>query len=135
MHDPSRPAHSTQYASLVLYADEAQREAAQAALEATAIRFGRPALTRVEPLNSFHLAEDYHQKYALRSDDILSAGIRSRYSGEDAFRESTLAARLNGFAYGVGDAALLDREIASYELPAVAESHLRALVRGSAREA
>lgn len=128
MHDPTRPAHSAQYASLVLYEDDAQRDAALAALEAAAVRHGRPTLTRVEPLRSFHVAEDYHQKYALRSDDVLCAGVRGRLGDDDAFRDSTVAARLNGFAYGLGGLAMLYREIDSFGLPAVAASHLRARV-------
>lgn len=129
MHDPSRPAHSAQYASAVLYTSEAQREAAHEIIEELAPRFGRPVQTRIEPLTHFYSAEDYHQKYALRSNPVLNAEAQARYRSQLELRDSTLAARLNGFAYGGASRSLLEREIESYSLSAAASAHLLDLVR------
>jgi peptide-methionine (S)-S-oxide reductase len=55
----------TQYRSVVFYADEEQKQAAEeviARLTAEKV-FGDPIVTEVSPLPTFHLAEDYHQDY------------------------------------------------------------------------
>ncbi|MHB1323897.1 MAG: peptide-methionine (S)-S-oxide reductase MsrA [Coriobacteriia bacterium] len=61
-HRPTRPSRSRQYASLVLYADEEQRQTAEASKRAMESRFGTMH-TDILPLGRFHLAEEYHQKY------------------------------------------------------------------------
>jgi peptide-methionine (S)-S-oxide reductase len=59
----------TQYRSVVLYADEAQRKEAESFIkelnETNAV--GKPVVTTVEPLGDFYDAEDYHQKYYARN--------------------------------------------------------------------
>jgi len=55
----------TQYRSAIFYHDAAQKAAAQAMiadLEAKKI-WDRPIVTRLEPLETFYPAEDYHQDY------------------------------------------------------------------------
>jgi peptide-methionine (S)-S-oxide reductase len=55
----------TQYRSIILYHDEAQREAAQKSkieLEASG-RVKGPVVTEIKPLEAFFPAEDYHQGY------------------------------------------------------------------------
>lgn len=116
MHDATRPAHSRQYASLALYDSEEQRIAAEQAVEHYSGLYRNPVLTEVRPLDRFYLAEDYHQKYGLRSNPALLAEMRGYYAEESALRESTAAMRLNGFAYAGGRASLLAREIDSYGL-------------------
>lgn len=127
MHSAVRPAYSTQYASLVLTAGEAQLDSARSAVERWSSLLGAQVLTGVRPLERFYVAEDYHQKYGLRNDRLLLAEMRSYYPAEDALRESTAAMRLNGFAYAGGRASMLAREIASYGLSPEGESHLRTL--------
>lgn len=129
MHDPSRPAHRNQYASVVLYSNEDQRLATQETARSLSPRFGRPLQTRVEPLGLFYNAEDYHQKYALRADPVLHAEVLARCRTQEELRDSTLAARLNGYAFSGAGRTLLDRELESYSLSAAAATHLRDLVR------
>ena len=69
-HDPTTPNRQgadvgPQYRSIVLYHDDAQRETAEAVIEALeeAGVFGDPIVTEVEPLDTFYPAEDYHQDY------------------------------------------------------------------------
>ena len=52
-----------QYRSILLYADERQREEALASRREAAERFPDPIVTEIEPLGTFYPAEDYHQQY------------------------------------------------------------------------
>ena len=50
------------------------------------------------------MAEDYHQKYRLRSDGVLRGAFETIYPDAAAFRDSTAAARVNGWLAGYGSA-------------------------------
>jgi peptide-methionine (S)-S-oxide reductase len=75
-HDPTQGMRQgndvgTQYRSLVLWADEAQREAAQASLERyqpqlRAAGYG-DITTEIEPAGEFYYAEAYHQEYLAKN--------------------------------------------------------------------
>ncbi|MEQ6888414.1 peptide-methionine (S)-S-oxide reductase MsrA [Halomonas sp. CS7] len=70
-HDPTQlnrqgPDRGRQYRSSIFYADETQQRVAEAyidQLDAAGV-FDRPIVTRLDPLNAFYPAEDYHQDYA-----------------------------------------------------------------------
>lgn len=69
-HDPTElnrqgPDTGTQYRSVIFYADEGQRQAAQAYIEqlTKAKTFSAPIVTQVVPLKQFYPAEGYHQNY------------------------------------------------------------------------
>jgi peptide-methionine (S)-S-oxide reductase len=76
VHDPTQldrqgPDSGTQYRSSIFYASESQRKIAQAyiaQLERAKV-FGRPIVTRVDPLQGFYPAEDYHQDFLERNPD------------------------------------------------------------------
>ena len=55
----------TQYRSAIFYADEEQKQEAEAFIKELndSKAFGKPVVTTVEPLGEFYEAEDYHQKY------------------------------------------------------------------------
>lgn len=55
-----------QYRSSIFYTDEEQQAAAAAYIDRLNAEktFGRPVVTRLEPLEAFYPAEDYHQDYA-----------------------------------------------------------------------
>ncbi len=53
----------TQYRSVVFYADEAQHQAAQAAIAKAQHDHRDPIVTQVVPWATFYPAEDYHQDY------------------------------------------------------------------------
>ncbi|HLH78586.1 MAG TPA: peptide-methionine (S)-S-oxide reductase MsrA [Candidatus Binataceae bacterium] len=70
LHDPTTlnrqgPDIGTQYRSAIFYDSEAQRLAAQEAIEKLrqAGRYPRPIVTEVVPLKPFYRAEEYHQHY------------------------------------------------------------------------
>lgn len=60
-----------QYRSAIFYADEAQKQAAEAKIRAlnAAQAFPDPIVTAVEPLKSFFAAESYHQNYVHNHPD------------------------------------------------------------------
>jgi peptide-methionine (S)-S-oxide reductase len=69
-HDPTQlnrqgPDSGTQYRSAIFYADEQQKEIATAYIAqlAQSGHFRLPIVTRVDPLQGFHVAEDYHQDF------------------------------------------------------------------------
>ena len=55
--------HGTQYRSIILYADAAQKAAAEASRAQAAEKFSSPLTTEIVPLIRFWPAEDYHQDY------------------------------------------------------------------------
>lgn len=55
--------HGSQYRSIILYANEAQKAAAEQSLAQAAVSFTRPLTTEIVPLKRFWPAEDYHQDY------------------------------------------------------------------------
>ncbi len=75
-HDPTQlnrqgPDVGTQYRSAIFYADQAQKQVAEAyiaQLDKAGV-FGRRIVTRVDPLKGFYPAEDYHQDYLLNHPD------------------------------------------------------------------
>ena len=69
-HDPTQlnrqgPDEGTQYRSSIFYADEEQRQVAQAYIQQldAARLFKRPIVTTVVPLQGFYAAEAYHQDF------------------------------------------------------------------------
>jgi peptide-methionine (S)-S-oxide reductase len=53
----------TQYRSVIYYRDEAQRDAAEAAIEQAQGAFNDPIVTELSPAPHFYPAEAYHQNY------------------------------------------------------------------------
>jgi peptide-methionine (S)-S-oxide reductase len=53
----------TQYRSIILYSDEAQKRAAEKSKSEAASQFSSPIVTQIVPLTKFYSAEGYHQDY------------------------------------------------------------------------
>jgi peptide-methionine (S)-S-oxide reductase len=67
-HDPTtlnaqEPDHGTQYRSIILYHDEAQKKIAEEAKKKAATHHKDPITTQIVPLKKFYAAEEYHQDY------------------------------------------------------------------------
>jgi len=129
LHNPAeRPAYA-QYASLILADDDEQLAIARARAEVAAKKSGKPLTTRIERLKKFWPAEDYHQKYYLRANRTLMAQfIGMLGTDEVALRESSAAARVNGYVAGSGTRTRLAGEIATFGLDTAAREHLTSLV-------
>ena len=72
-HDPTQlnrqgPDVGSQYRSAIFYANEAQKETAQAYIDQLdrGHVFSRPIVTQVVPLERFYRAEEYHQNFLAR---------------------------------------------------------------------
>ncbi|MFC7020294.1 MULTISPECIES: peptide-methionine (S)-S-oxide reductase MsrA [Haloarcula] len=124
-HDPFSSAHKRQYRGVVLVHDAAQRAAAERTRDDLAARTGKSVATAVETLSRFTLAEDYHQKYELRSTPVVSDELEALLG--DGFVDSTVAARLNGFVAGHGDTDQREALLAALDLPptVLSEVHRR----------
>ena len=67
-HDPTTlnrqgADEGTQYRSVILYHDDVQKAAAEAAKESAQSKFDSPIVTEIIPLGKFHPAEKYHQDF------------------------------------------------------------------------
>ncbi|MEA2671411.1 MAG: peptide-methionine (S)-S-oxide reductase [Chloroflexota bacterium] len=74
IHDPTTPNQQghdvgTQYRSIILTHDDAQRVAAEASRDAVQSLWPRPVVTEIVPLDVFHPAEEYHQDYYARNPE------------------------------------------------------------------
>jgi peptide-methionine (S)-S-oxide reductase len=74
VHDPTQlnrqgPDRGTQYRSAIFYGDDAEKEIALAYIKQLdeAGNFPKPIVTKVNPLNAFYPAEEYHQDFLLRN--------------------------------------------------------------------
>ncbi len=75
-HDPTQlnyqgPDHGTQYRSVIFYANDGQKQVAEAyikALDAAKV-YPQKIVTQVVPLKAFYAAEDYHQKFLDKNPD------------------------------------------------------------------
>jgi peptide-methionine (S)-S-oxide reductase len=59
----------TQYRSIILTHDDAQRRVAEESRQAVAPLWPRPVVTEITPLETFFPAEEYHQDYFARNPD------------------------------------------------------------------
>lgn len=111
-HQPTENPWSRQYMKAVFYHDEAQKRQAEASREKVAAKLGSRVTTQILPATPFYLAEDYHQKYALRrrAPEIVRE-YRAIYPDMSDFVNSTAVARINGYLGGFGDFALFQAEM------------------------
>jgi peptide-methionine (S)-S-oxide reductase len=114
--DHTVPAYSEQYRYAVFFTSERQRRLAEVSKTEMETRLGSIVHTSIESFTGFHVAEDYHQKYYLRQIPELAGGLYAAYPDPAAFRDSTAAAKLNGYAGGYGDSAALARDLDRFGL-------------------
>lgn len=110
-HTPTGRSTSTQYASIIFYHNEDQRRLAEESRQQEETRSGRQLATQIVPYTEFWPAEDYHQKYYLRSVRELEQAFEAMYPNAEELRDSTAAARVNGYVGGHGTLEQLDEEI------------------------
>lgn len=123
-HDPFARAWSTQYKAVLWTHDDAQAAAAKASLAALAREADATPRTEIAPATRFWIAEDYHQKYALRGKRGLLDALLGEGVSDEAIRESTLAARANGWVVGHGTADQIAAELDALEVPEAARKAL-----------
>jgi peptide-methionine (S)-S-oxide reductase len=123
-HNPRTPSFSRQYAEIIFYHDDAQKQAALQRKERAQAKQGQQMWTEIVPASTFYLAEDYHQKYQLRRVRELEAELRAIYPDPNGLTNSTAAARINGFLGGNGTLEQLQAEIDGYGLSPQAQRTL-----------
>ena len=116
-HDPTRKAWSRQYMPAIFYHDEEQKRIATESRDREQKSLRSPILTQILPATEFFLAEDYHQKYALRNTRFLMEEFRRIYLDDADFVNSTAAARVNGYLYGYGSFEDLDASLNGLDAP------------------
>ena len=129
-HDPTAPAWSRQYASLIFVHLPAQKIEAEASLARLASAQRRRLTTEIRPYTGFNLAESFHQKYRLRLDPFLMKAFRDAFPDEKSLVDSTAAARVNGFLAGFGNPSVFSREVPLWGIPAEAWGRLRRIAAG-----
>ncbi|ELY95039.1 peptide methionine sulfoxide reductase [Natrialba hulunbeirensis JCM 10989] len=122
-HSWQTPSRKRQYRGVVLAHDDEQYETAQRTKDDLAERTETAVETAIEVLESITLAEDYHQKYELRSTPVAGDELVALYG--DEFVDSTVVARLNGFVAGHGTEEQRRRVLAALDVPATVVAELR----------
>lgn len=122
-HTPFSAPRKRQYRGVVLTHDDQQREAARRTRDDLESQTGKSVETAIEALDRFYLAEGYHQKYELRSTPVVADELEGSYG--DAFVDSTVAARLNGFVAGHGDSDEREALFAELDISPAALSEVR----------
>ena len=105
--------------------DQLKHATARAGVEAA--ERGSTIESVIEPAGRFYLAEDYHQKYYLRSRKLVVDELLAIYPDLEDFVGSTTATRLNGYAGGNGSKAAFDGELPKFGLSPTATERARAL--------
>ncbi|MFB6150266.1 MAG: peptide-methionine (S)-S-oxide reductase [Haloarculaceae archaeon] len=96
-HDPRNQPRDRQYQHVVFHESAAQRRTVEERLSDLAV--DRVA-TRIEPLDSFTVAEPYHQTFNLRGKRAVLRAFEDAGYGDDDRRESPAAAKLNAHVAG-----------------------------------
>ena len=134
-HDPGQKPWSRQYASIIFFHDDEQKRLAEESKSRQEEALGKAILyTDILPYSSFHLAEDYHQKYWLQGSSKLINEFRVFYPNFKGIISSTAAARVNGIIGGYGRLNGTVKELSSYGLSAESNKLLMALLNRSARQ-
>jgi methionine-S-sulfoxide reductase len=125
-HDATLPGFSRQYMSVIFVHDAEQEQIARLVMQRVQQASKRTLHTSILPLQGFYLAEDYHQKYALRGDPLLFPEFQAIYPDFKDLVDSPAAARVNAYLYGAGTPEQLRAELESLGLSPRGREHLQA---------
>jgi peptide-methionine (S)-S-oxide reductase len=132
-HDPAGWSWAKQYRNVIFYHNEEQRRTAERTRDRIAAETGNKVRTDIEPAATFYLAEDYHQKFRLQQDPLLTAEYDAIYPDIKNFVDSSAVSRANGYLGGYGTSAQLRKEINSLGLSEAGQKRLMDNVAGSGR--
>jgi peptide-methionine (S)-S-oxide reductase len=82
----------TQYRSIILYSDEAQKAAAEKSKAEAQKHFADPIVTEIVPLKKFYKAEEYHQDYFRENSNAPYCQLVIRPKVEEFEKKLTTAA-------------------------------------------
>ncbi len=123
-HDPLSYSWSQQYQAALYAHNETQLQLATSAKKDLTARNNRPVHTVIEPLKTFFIAEDYHQKHYLQQFPLLMREFETYFHYFADFNDSPAASKVNGFASGKGCRALLTQYLPKLTLTQQAEKLL-----------
>jgi methionine-S-sulfoxide reductase len=123
-HDPSGRSWSKQYRNVIFYHDDRQKELAEKTREKVASLLKTKVNTEIVPASAFYRAEDYHQKFRLQQDPVLTAEYDAIYPEIKDFVDSTAVSRVNGYLGGYGSREQLRKEINKLGLSEEGEKRL-----------
>lgn len=124
-HDPTVP-NKPQYKSAIYYQDEKEKQLAEDTLKQVQKNYQRKIVTEVLPASTFYDAEDYHQKYVLRSHRSIFHNLG--LDGPDLLK-SHVATRLNGYMSGHGSLEQFEKESVKWGLDADTLQSIRNVVQ------
>ena len=124
-HDPGTGSYKRQYDKILFYENSKQERVAKESLGEVSSNTEGQVYTRIEKLENFYPAEDYHQKYRLRNNNRYLNELKKYYNKPDALRDSTAAARLNGYLAGYGSAEEVEDHLGKLGLSEATRSDLR----------
>jgi peptide-methionine (S)-S-oxide reductase len=128
-HYPAAPSWSRQYMSIIFFHNDEQKRLAIESRDHEAVRIKGKISTEIVPATDFYLAEDYHQKYRLRSEGDLMREFSAIYPAEEDFVNSTAAARITGYLDGYGTLADLLEDLPGFGLPPASRKKLMDIVK------
>lgn len=112
----------------VFFHNEEQKRLALETRDRVAAKIKGEVATQILPATDFYLAEDYHQKYFLRREQVLLGELTNIYPAAKDLVASTAAARVNGYVAGYGSRARLEAELPSLGLSPAGSKKLLELV-------
>lgn len=115
-HDPSSQSWSRQYRHILFYHSEQQRRTAEESRDKLAASTEGAIVTDIAPYRGFYLAEDYHQKHALRNYPGLVMELKRIYPETRDLVSSTAVSRINGYLGSYGTCDQLRSEIMTFGL-------------------
>lgn len=128
-HDPGAGSWSTQYKAAIFYRNDEQKRLAEETRETIGAARKIKVRTEILPYSTFYVAEDYHQKYSLRGQTEIMKEFRAIYPSDEAFMNSTAAARANGYLTGLAGFEGVREAVDNMGLSAQACDRLLAAIR------
>ena len=108
-HNPHSKSYSTQYANILFYHNDYQKRVAKRTLQNLTQDSQKEVYTQIKEIKEFYPAESYHQKYQLRQRVPFIEIMKDQYPKDENLRDSTAAARLNGFLAGHGTSEQVEK--------------------------
>lgn len=112
--------------SAIFYHNEEQKKEAEESMKAESKKRSKTIQTKILPIGTFYLAEDYHQKYLLQRYPYILSQLDVEPG--DELINSYVCGRLNGYVGGYGSLKAFDEELSKLDLSPKVEQFVRRIV-------